>query len=185
MLNTCNENLFSPTTTTANATQTPASSSSPNRSKYEKKFLLKKSASSASSTAARKPLSEKTKVIGNASSESLPRAIEFDDLFHATTTLNDSEMELKAALGESLRENEQLCDTVKLLKCEIERLQQELAEQQEYSELYLLSKELIEQQSKEIAALKEKLKDSIALTDSCDECDSVALSDSCDECDKC
>ena len=172
MLNsTSNENIILSSTTTT--------SSSPNRSKYEKKFLKK----SSSSILSRKPLAEKTKVIGNVSSvsassaESLPKAVEFEDLFstnevssstnskgdkcQSTMTPSANELDLKLALSESLRENEQLCDTVKLLKLEIERLQRELEEQQEYAELYLLSKELIEQQAEEISSLKLKLVESV------------------------
>ena len=165
-----NENIFLPSASTT-------LDSSPNRSKYEKKFLKKSSllnkttttsnsSNNHSATTSRKPLSEKTKVIGNSStassSESLPRSgatCEFDDLFSPPPSAPSSsaEVELKSALASALQENEQLVDRVKLLQLEIERLQAEVEENREYAELYLLSKELIQEQGAEIDSLKLKL----------------------------
>lgn len=70
---------------------------------------------------------------------------------------NSKVEELSMALSETLKENEDLHDTVSLLKAEIERLNEELSEHKEYAELYLLSKELIENQNEEIENLKQKL----------------------------
>jgi hypothetical protein len=175
---TSNENLMNAAAIGTETTSAAAASSSPNRSKYEKKFFKKSLSSSISGS--RKPLAEKTKVIGNVSQnsssvESLPRTIEFEDLFFTQGTprsinakknttssgaiaiaADDTSTSLKLALSESLLENEQLTDTVKLLKLEIERLQRELVDSQEYAELYLLSKELIEQQAQELASLKKR-----------------------------
>lgn len=78
----------------------------------------------------------------------------FNEIFH----LNGSKVEeLTMALSETLKENEELYDTVSLLKAEIERLNEELLEYKEYAELYLLGKELIENQAEEIENLKKKL----------------------------
>lgn len=65
--------------------------------------------------------------------------------------------ELSMALSDTLKENEELHDTVTLLKSEIERVNEELLEYKEYAELYLLGKELIENQAEEIENLKRKL----------------------------
>ena len=80
----------------------------------------------------------------------------FNEIFHLNTTSTKIE-DLTLALSETLKENEQLHDTVTLLKGEIERLNGELLEFKEYAELYLLGKELIENQMEEIESLK-KLK---------------------------
>ena len=64
---------------------------------------------------------------------------------------------LSMALSDTLKENEELHDTVTLLKSEIQRLNEELLEYKEYAELYLLGKELIENQAEEIENLKGKL----------------------------
>jgi hypothetical protein len=186
-----NETNFDP-----NSLPTP----SPNRSKYEGKFMKTKQ---------RRPLEEKTNKFNknvenltgksndenfefkmkkssneedknnsneevkekkfdstnaNNSISSNPNAnISFQDLFHLNTnnTNNNSSTskveELSMALSETLKENEQLHDTVSLLKAEIDRLNTELLEYQEYAELYLLGKELIENQAEEIENIKKKL----------------------------
>lgn len=186
-----NETNFDP-----NSLPTP----SPNRSKYEGKFMKTKQ---------RRPLEEKTNksnknvenLTGKSNDENLefkmkkssneedknnsneevkekkfdstnannsissnPNAnISFQDLFHLNTnnTNNNSSTskveELSMALSETLKENEQLHDTVSLLKAEIDRLNTELLEYQEYAELYLLGKELIENQAEEIENIKKKL----------------------------
>lgn len=182
-----NENLFNSTTPTAATETASPNRSKYERRFFKKLSASTASSASASiasssssalplSSSTRRPLSEKTKVIGNGSSHSsstcslssadlLARpTVEFEDLFHVHSHSQAqpqapaaTESVLKAALSDALRENEQLCDTVKLLKLEIERLQGELEEQKEYAELYLLSKELIEQQTKEIEELKRKL----------------------------
>ncbi len=78
----------------------------------------------------------------------------FNEIFH----LNSSKVEeLKMALSETLRENKQLHDTISLLKAEIDRLNEDILEGKEYAELYLLGKELIENQAEEIENLKKKL----------------------------
>lgn len=135
------ENVVIPTT--------PVDNSSPNRAKYEGRFTSTKSSLQSSLSSAslpRRPLQQKALanqqqrtgvLISSGSSEEV--------------------RELKSALAEALKENETLSETVKLLKVEIERLAGEAEELQEYAELYLLSKELIEQQSNEIAELKRKL----------------------------
>jgi hypothetical protein len=186
-----NETNFDP-----NSLPTP----SPNRSKYEGKFMKTKQ---------RRPLEEKTNksnknvenLTGKSNDENLefkmkkssneedknnsneevkekkfdstnannsissnPNAnISFQDLFQLNTnnTNNNSSTskveELSMALSETLKENEQLHDTVSLLKAEIDRLNTELLEYQEYAELYLLGKELIENQAEEIENIKKKL----------------------------
>lgn len=100
--------------------------------------------------------------------------VSFEDLFQLNTpnanlhsnnnnnniisnSSNSKVEELSMALSETLKENEDLHDTVSLLKAEIERLNEELSEHKEYAELYLLSKELIENQNEEIENLKQKL----------------------------
>lgn len=92
--------------------------------------------------------------------------VSFEDLFHLNESHSKSEKqgdhntkieELSMALSETLQENEQLHDTVSLLKAEINRLNEELLEYKEYAELYLLGKELIENQAEEIENLKKKL----------------------------
>ena len=94
--------------------------------------------------------------------------VSFQDLFHLNESHQKSEKadsnssnskieELSMALSETLQENEQLHDTISLLKAEIDRLNGELLENKEYAELYLLSKELIENQAEEIENLKKKL----------------------------
>lgn len=99
--------------------------------------------------------------------------VSFQDLFHLTSSIASSNgngnttnisnstgskvEELSMALSETLKENEELHDTISLLKAEIERLNEELSEHKEYAELYLLSKELIENQNEEIENLKKKL----------------------------
>ena len=99
----------------------------------------------------------------NSTSSSANANVSFQDLFHlnTNTTSNNSTSskveELSMALSETLKENEQLHDTVSLLKAEIDRLSTELLEYQEYAELYLLGKELIENQAEEIENLKKKL----------------------------
>ena len=99
----------------------------------------------------------------NSTSSSANANVSFQDLFHlnTNTTSNNSTSskveELSMALSETLKENEQLHDTVSLLKAEIDRLSTELLEYQEYAELYLLGKELIENQAEEIENLKNKL----------------------------
>ena len=99
----------------------------------------------------------------NSTSSSSNANVSFQDLFHlnTNTTSNNSTSskveELSMALSETLKENEQLHDTVSLLKAEIDRLSTELLEYQEYAELYLLGKELIENQAEEIENLKNKL----------------------------
>jgi len=186
-----NETTFDP-----NSLPTP----SPNRSKYEGKFVKSKQ---------RRPLEEKTNKsnenvetlsgksndknfkikmekssneeeknnyneeikekkttstnTNNSTSSSSNANVSFQDLFHlnTNTTSNNSTSskveELSMALSETLKENEQLHDTVSLLKAEIDRLSTELLEYQEYAELYLLGKELIENQAEEIENLKKKL----------------------------
>lgn len=179
-----NETNFDP-----NSLPTP----SPNRSKYEGKFVKTKQ---------RRPLGEKTNKANKnvesnfsgksndensetkmkkssneedknneevkekksaASSNNSNANVSFQDLFHLNTnnTSNNSTSskveELSMALSETLKENEQLHDTVSLLKAEIDRLTTELLEYQEYAELYLLGKELIENQAEEIENLKKKL----------------------------
>ena len=173
---------------------------SPNRSKYEGKFVKTKQ---------RRPLEEKTNksnktaenLNGKSNEENFERNmkkssncdendsneaikekkttcsntnsnsnsnenVSFQDLFHLNSSSNSSNNnnstsskveELSMALSETLKENEQLHDTVSLLKAEIDRLNTELLEYQEYAELYLLGKELIENQAEEIENLKKKL----------------------------
>lgn len=100
----------------------------------------------------------------------------FQDLFHLNTSASSNNHsvsvshnhsvdmtsskieELTMALSETLKENEELHDTVALLKAEIDRLSKEVLENQEYAELYLLGKELIENQAEEIENLKKKLR---------------------------
>lgn len=99
----------------------------------------------------------------------------FQDLFHLNSSVSSKNThnthshnhsdtssskieELTAALSETLKENEELHDTVTLLKAEIDRLSKEVLENQEYAELYLLGKELIENQAEEIENLKKKLR---------------------------
>jgi len=186
---------------------------SPNRRKYEKRFLDRKQ-----NKPKRTPLAEKTNTMEIATlqqtnkdvkvSESMEKSknaaslakedgesVTLDDLFFLPPSVNNSANnhsnppysngggssqsasshpsssssfsqlsgfsqphskieELTLALSDTLKENEELYETVKLLKAEIQRLQGELEEQQEYAELYMLSKELIESQSAEIASLK-------------------------------
>lgn len=75
----------------------------------------------------------------------------FNDIFHLNGNSNTTKIEeLTLALSETLKENEQLHDTVSLLKAEIDRLNEDLLEYKEYAELYLLGKELIENQAEEI-----------------------------------
>lgn len=179
-----NETNFDP-----NSLPTP----SPNRSKYEGKFVKTKQ---------RRPLEEKTNKANKnveynfagksndensetkmkkssneedknneevkekksaASSNNSNVNVSFQDLFHLNTnntsdnSTSSKVEELSMALSETLKENEQLHDTVSLLKAEIDRLTTELLEYQEYAELYLLGKELIENQAEEIENLKKKL----------------------------
>lgn len=179
-----NETNFDP-----NSLPTP----SPNRSKYEGKFVKTKQ---------RRPLEEKTNKANKnvesnfygksndensetkmkkssneedknneevkekksaASSLNSNVNVSFQDLFHLNTnntsdnSTSSKVEELSMALSETLKENEQLHDTVSLLKAEIDRLTTELLEYQEYAELYLLGKELIENQAEEIENLKKKL----------------------------
>lgn len=87
-------------------------------------------------------------------------SVSFEDLFHLSNSDNVSTSkidELSMALSDTLKENEQLHDTISLLKAEIDRLNGELLECKEYAELYLLGKELIENQGEEIENLKKKL----------------------------
>ena len=102
----------------------------------------------------------------NTTNASVPASnVSFQDLFHLHENHPKSDSnsfhrkieELSMALSETLQENEQLNDTVSLLKAEVDRLNGELLEFKEYAELYLLSKELIEHQSEEIENLKLKL----------------------------
>lgn len=101
--------------------------------------------------------------------------VSFQDLFHlnenvkksdstgssssnSSSSSNNKIEELSMALSETLQENEQLHDTVSLLKAEIDRLNGELMEYKEYGELYLLGKELIENQGEEIENQREEIK---------------------------
>jgi hypothetical protein len=186
-----NETNFDP-----NSLPTP----SPNRSKYEGKFMktkqrrpleektnksnknvenltgksndenfefkMKKSSNEEDKNNSNEEVKEKKfdSTNANNSISSNPNAnISFQDLFHLNTnnTNNNSSTskveELSMALSETLKENEQLHDTVSLLKAEIDRLNTELLEYQEYAELYLLGKELIENQAEEIENIKKKL----------------------------
>lgn len=169
---------------------------SPNRSKYEGKFVktkqrrpleektnkARKNVETLSSKSNEEKLEEKKKTSSNEEEEKNTSKEEikekktsnnsctnnsnasFQEIFHLndTNTINNSSAsskveELTLALSETLKENEQLHDTVSLLKAEIERLSTELLEYQEYAELYLLGKELIENQAEEIENLKKKL----------------------------
>jgi hypothetical protein len=186
-----NETNFDP-----NSLPTP----SPNRSKYEGKFMktkqrrpleektnksnknvenltgksndenfefkMKKSSNEEDKNNSNEEVKEKKfdSTNANNSISSNPNAnISFQDLFQLNTnnTNNNSSTskveELSMALSETLKENEQLHDTVSLLKAEIDRLNTELLEYQEYAELYLLGKELIENQAEEIENIKKKL----------------------------
>lgn len=112
----------------------------------------------------KKTTSTITNNINNSISSSSNSNVSFQDLFHLNTNNNTSNNstsskveELSMALSETLKENEQLHGTVSLLKAEIDRLSSELLEYQEYAELYLLGKELIENQAEEIENLKKKL----------------------------
>ena len=187
---------------------------SPNRSKYEKRFMEK-----IQSRPKRAPLSEKTNSMENGNPQRALRelkslektekeknnsslskedaeSVTLDDLFFMPPSVNNNSStntanpqysnggsssqsasshsnssssfsqlssfsqphskieELTLALSDTLKENEELYETVRLLKAEIKRLQSELEEQQEYAELYLLSKDLIDSQAAEIASLK-------------------------------
>lgn len=99
--------------------------------------------------------------------------VSFQNLFHLNENVKKSDStgsssnssssnnkieELSTALSETLQENEQLHDTVSLLKAEINRLNGELMEYKEYGELYLLGKELIENQGEEIENQREEIK---------------------------
>lgn len=155
---------------------------SPNRSKYEGKFgkrrpLGEKTNKNSGKSSEQKEAACKTeenKKGGEvkekkSSEESTPNTstvsasnVSFQDLFHLnekpeTSSSSNKIEELSMALSETLQENEQLHDTVSLLKAEIDRLNGELMEYKEYAELYLLGKELIENQSEEIENLKQKL----------------------------
>lgn len=89
---------------------------------------------------------------------SLPSAINGVSPVGATVATTPSKVEeLTLALADTLRENEELHDTVKLLKAEIERLNEEMEERREYAELYLLTRELIETQAEELVALRRQL----------------------------
>lgn len=114
---------------------------------------------------------EQQKKIEETSTSVLASSVSFQDLFHLNNNnhhqkyelseksdSNTKIEELSLALSETLQENEQLHDSISLLKAEIERLNTELLEQNEYAELYMLSKELIENQAEEIESLKKKLK---------------------------
>lgn len=74
-----------------------------------------------------------------------------------SNTINSNKIEeLTMALADTLKENEELHDTVTLLKAENDRLNGELDEYKEYAELYLMTKELLEEQAKELENLKKQ-----------------------------
>lgn len=133
-----------------------------NEEKFEEK--KKKSSNEEEENTSKEEIKEKKTSNNSCTNNTSNSNASFQEIFHLndTNSINNSSAsskveELTLALSETLKENEQLHDTVSLLKAEIDRLNTELLEYQEYAELYLLGKELIENQADEIENLKKKL----------------------------